>query len=51
MRIIRSALAITIGMVLIIAFYDQVLDFLLEPYQDLCREQGPRASATPNCSS
>jgi sec-independent protein translocase protein TatC len=35
-RIIRSALAVAVGMVLIIAFYDQVLDFLLEPYVDLC---------------
>ncbi len=35
-RIIRSALAVAIGMVLIIAFYDQVLDFLLQPYIDLC---------------
>jgi sec-independent protein translocase protein TatC len=35
-RIIRSALAVAIGMVLIIAFYDQVLDFLLQPYVDLC---------------
>ncbi len=35
-RIIRSALAVAIGMVLIIAFYDQVLDFLLRPYVDLC---------------
>jgi len=35
-RIIRSALAVSVGMVLIIAFYDQVLDFLLQPYVDLC---------------
>jgi len=35
-RIIRSALAVAIGMVLIIAFYDQVLEFLLQPYVDLC---------------
>ncbi len=35
-RIIRSALAVAIGMVLIIAFYDQVLAFLLQPYVDLC---------------
>lgn len=35
-RIIRSALAVAIGMVLIIALYDQVLDFLLRPYVDLC---------------
>ena len=35
-RIIRSALAVTIGMVLIIVFYEQVYDFLLEPYRSLC---------------
>lgn len=35
-RIIRSALAVAIGMVLIIVFYNGVLDFLLEPYRDLC---------------
>ena len=35
-RIIRSALAIAIGMVLIIAFYNQVLDFLKQPYVELC---------------
>ena len=38
-RIIRSALAISIGMVLIIAFYDQVLDFLLQPYVELCERK------------
>jgi sec-independent protein translocase protein TatC len=38
-RIIRSALAVAIGMVLIIAFYDQVLDFLLRPYVDLCERK------------
>ena len=35
-RIIRSALAVVIGAVLIIAFYDQVLTFLAQPYNDLC---------------
>ncbi len=39
-RIIRAALAVLIGMVLIIAFYDQVLEFLKQPYVDLCREKG-----------
>jgi sec-independent protein translocase protein TatC len=39
-RIIRSALAVTIGMVVVIAFYDQVLDFLLAPYRDLCEQKG-----------
>jgi sec-independent protein translocase protein TatC len=45
-RIIRSALAVAIGMVLIIAFYDQVLDFLLQPYVDLC-ERKPRDFCDP----
>lgn len=35
-RIIRCVLAITVGAILIIAFYDQVLDFLKQPYLDLC---------------
>ncbi|MGB0111697.1 MAG: twin-arginine translocase subunit TatC [Ilumatobacteraceae bacterium] len=40
-RIIRSGLAVAIGMVLIIAFYDQVLEFLKQPYVDLCSEKPP----------
>lgn len=39
-RIIRAALAVLIGMVIIIAFYDEVLGFLLEPYRDLCDARG-----------
>jgi sec-independent protein translocase protein TatC len=39
-RIIRSALAVTLGAIVIVAFYDQVLDFLTQPYLDLCRERG-----------
>jgi sec-independent protein translocase protein TatC len=39
-RIIRAALAVTIGAILIIAFYDPVLDFLTEPYLDLCERRG-----------
>ena len=46
-RIIRSALAVAIGMVLIIAFYDQVLDFLLEPYVELC-ERKPQDFCDPD---
>ncbi|MGA7757033.1 MAG: twin-arginine translocase subunit TatC [Ilumatobacteraceae bacterium] len=38
-RIIRSALAVAIGMVLIIAFYNQVLDFLIQPYAELCQSK------------
>lgn len=39
-RIIRSALAVVILAILIIAFYDQVLDFLRGPYQTLCDRKG-----------
>jgi sec-independent protein translocase protein TatC len=39
-RIIRSALAVTLFAILIIAFYDQVLDFLVQPYLDLCARKG-----------
>ena len=35
-RIIRAALAVIIGAVLIIVFYEGVYDFLLQPYRDLC---------------
>jgi sec-independent protein translocase protein TatC len=40
-RIIRCALAITIAAILVIAFYNQVLDFLTKPYVDLCKRRGP----------
>ncbi len=46
-RIIRSALAVAIGMVLIIAFYDQVLEFLLQPYVELCLRK-PAEFCDPN---
>jgi sec-independent protein translocase protein TatC len=35
-RIIRAGLAVLVGMIAILAFYDQVLDFLLQPYDRLC---------------
>lgn len=38
-RIIRSALAIALFSILIIAFYDQVLDFLRGPYVRLCESK------------
>ena len=40
-RIIRAALAVTLGAMIIIAFYDPVLDFLTQPYIDLCVRKGP----------
>jgi sec-independent protein translocase protein TatC len=39
-RIIRSALAVVVGAIVVIAFYDQVLDFLLRPYERLCERRG-----------
>jgi len=39
-RIIRCALAVTLGAIVIVAFYDQVLDFLTKPYIDLCKSRG-----------
>ena len=39
MRIIRAGLAVLLGAVLVIAFYDQVLDFLTGPYRNLCESK------------
>ncbi len=36
-RIIRSVLAIVLGIIIILAFYNQVLTFLRKPYTDLCK--------------
>jgi sec-independent protein translocase protein TatC len=41
MRIVRSALAIMIGAIVVMAFYNQVLNFLIGPYQKLCDKHGP----------
>ncbi len=38
-RIIRAVLAVTVGMVLIVVFYDAVLDFLTRPYVQLCERK------------
>jgi sec-independent protein translocase protein TatC len=37
MRIIRSGLSVLIGAVIVVAFYDTVLGWLVKPYADLCR--------------
>jgi len=39
MRIIRSGLAILIGAVIVVAFYDTVLGWLVQPYGNLCRSK------------
>jgi sec-independent protein translocase protein TatC len=41
MRIIRSGLAIVLGSILVIAFYDTVMGWLLEPYSQLCQRKPP----------
>ncbi len=41
MRIIRGGLAVVLGSILVIAFYDTVMGWLLKPYADLCRRQPP----------
>jgi sec-independent protein translocase protein TatC len=38
-RLIRCVLAIVLGIILIMALYDQVLGFLLNPYKDLCNSK------------
>ena len=36
MRIIRSALAVSVGFIIVMAFYAPILDFLKEPYVKAC---------------
>ncbi|MBI4884221.1 MAG: twin-arginine translocase subunit TatC [Actinobacteria bacterium] len=37
-RIIRSVLAIIVGIIVLLAFYDQVLEFMRKPYEQLCKD-------------
>jgi sec-independent protein translocase protein TatC len=39
MRIIRSGLSVLLGAILVIAFYDTVMGWLLRPYRNLCASQ------------
>lgn len=41
MRIIRGGLAVVLGSIVVIAFYDIVMGWLLNPYSDLCNRQPP----------
>ena len=45
-RLIRSALAIVAGMMVVLAFYEPVLDFLRQPYDNLCQR---RPDLVSNC--
>ncbi len=40
-RVIRSMLAVVLGVILMLAFYDPVLRFIKRPYVSLCNERGP----------
>lgn len=46
-RIIRAGLAVVIGAIVIIAFYDDVLNFLAQPYNDLCDRKDESFCAPP----
>ncbi len=46
-RLIRSALAIVAGMMVVLAFYEPVLDFLRQPYDNLCQR---RPDLVSNCN-
>lgn len=39
MRIIRAGLAVMLGVIIVVAFYDTVLGWLTQPYLDLCRRR------------
>ena len=39
-RLIKIVLAVVLGMVVAFALYDQIFDFLLEPYKDVARDNG-----------
>lgn len=40
-RIIRVLLAVVLATVLVLSFYDWVLDLMLQPYRNLCDRKGP----------
>ena len=46
-RIVRSMLAIVLGVIIMMAFYDPILRFIKRPYTDLCQRRGPQF-CTPN---
>jgi sec-independent protein translocase protein TatC len=38
-RIVRSALAVTVGVIVVMTFYDPILRFIEQPYKDLCERR------------
>lgn len=47
MRIIRGGLAVLIGTIVVIAFYDQVMRWMTRPYVNLCVHRGPEFCGLP----
>jgi sec-independent protein translocase protein TatC len=47
MRIIRAALAIMLGTILVMAFYDTVLGWIIRPYGNLCARRGNEYCGLP----
>ncbi|HWL44166.1 MAG TPA: twin-arginine translocase subunit TatC [Ilumatobacter sp.] len=47
MRIIRASLAVMLGVIVVIAFYDRVMRWLTRPYIDLCVRRGPEFCGLP----
>ena len=46
-RIVRSMLAIVLGVIIMMAFYNPILRFIKQPYTDLCQRK-PAGFCTPN---
>jgi sec-independent protein translocase protein TatC len=38
-RIVRALLAVVLGIIVVLAFYDHVLNFLWQPYKELCKRK------------
>lgn len=49
-RIIRSALAVGVGMLVIVIWYDPVLRWLRGPYDNLCHSSESMRAATADCT-
>lgn len=47
MRIIRGGLAVILGAVVMIVFYEPILEFLIRPYADLCTRRGAEFCGLP----
>ena len=39
MRIIRAGLAVLIGAIVVVAFYDRIMGWMLQPYVNLCERK------------